>query len=160
MALAPFIGPASKAGKAVKAAAKIATRTVKVKLKEPRPAEGERGVERTHDFRQKQDYLHRASEQERTRATSDLHRDPNLTRGFRREANDTVRRYVKDPEKQKRLLERIKRSDVDHKVDLRVGGQDIRSNLTFTERGANRSAGAQIGNQTRDVPDGTPIHFE
>jgi hypothetical protein len=35
MALAPFIGPASKAGKAVKAAAKIATRTVKEKVKNP-----------------------------------------------------------------------------------------------------------------------------
>lgn len=37
--------------------------------------------------------------------------------------------------------------DLDHKVDLQVGGKDLPQNLQFLNRAVNRSVGAQLRNQ-------------
>jgi hypothetical protein len=163
MALAPFIGPASKAGKAVKATAKIATRTVKGKLKEPRPAEGERGFERRRDFDRMNNDQQRLSEQGQNRVTHNVQRSPNEARNrarYKKDALERGKRFYSDPTKCERFERRVERADVDHRHELQLGGQDIRSNYILRERGANRSVGAQIQGQTKDVPNGTPVDFK
>jgi 5-methylcytosine-specific restriction endonuclease McrA len=54
----------------------------------------------------------------------------------------------------------VQRADVDHRHELQLGGQDIRNNFTLTEKGTNRSVGAQIQGQTRGRPPGTRVDFE
>ncbi len=48
-------------------------------------------------------------------------------------------------------------ADVDHIIDLQLGGADIISNLRPLDLSVNRSLGAQIGRQLRGVPSGTKV---
>ncbi len=47
--------------------------------------------------------------------------------------------------------------DWDHIHDLQLGGKDVRTNLRLTDSSVNRSLGAQIAAQLRDLPYGTRI---
>jgi len=48
-------------------------------------------------------------------------------------------------------------NDVDHVQDLQLGGADVLGNMKPLDSSVNRSLGAQINHQTRDVPAGTRI---
>lgn len=47
--------------------------------------------------------------------------------------------------------------DVDHMIDLQLGGADMFSNMSPLDLSVNRSLGAQIGAQLRGVPVGTCV---
>jgi hypothetical protein len=47
--------------------------------------------------------------------------------------------------------------DVDHIVDLQLGGHDTLVNLTARDRSVNRSLGSQIYHATKDLPDGAIV---
>ena len=49
-------------------------------------------------------------------------------------------------------------NDVDHMVDLQLGGADILSNMWPLDSSVNRSLGAQIQRQIKDLPTGTRIN--
>ena len=48
-------------------------------------------------------------------------------------------------------------SDVDHTIDLQLGGSDTLSNMSPLDSSVNRSLGAQVYQQTKDLPIGTII---
>ena len=52
---------------------------------------------------------------------------------------------------------RTERSDVDHVIDLQLGGADDILNMNPLEMSVNRSLGAQIGNQIRGLEPGARI---
>ena len=45
--------------------------------------------------------------------------------------------------------------DVDHVIDLQLGGADVIVNMEPLDRSVNRSLGAQIQNAIKNYPDGT-----
>jgi hypothetical protein len=47
--------------------------------------------------------------------------------------------------------------DVDHMIDLQLGGADKFSNMSPLDLSVNRSLGSQIGRQLRGVPAGTCV---
>jgi len=47
--------------------------------------------------------------------------------------------------------------DIDHKVDLQLGGKDDITNMWPLDSSVNRSLGKQVNNKIKDLPDGTPI---
>jgi len=49
-------------------------------------------------------------------------------------------------------------SDVDHMVDLQLGGTDTTPNMSPLDKSVNRSLGAQIYQQTKGLPPGTKIN--
>jgi filamentous hemagglutinin len=49
-------------------------------------------------------------------------------------------------------------SDVDHTIDLQLGGTDTIENMHPLNSSVNRSLGAQIRRQTKDLPQGTTIN--
>ena len=49
-------------------------------------------------------------------------------------------------------------SDVDHTVDLQLGGADNLSNMAPLDSSVNRSLGAQVQQQIKGLPPGTPIN--
>ncbi|CAH0446051.1 hypothetical protein LMG9673_04746 [Ralstonia pseudosolanacearum] len=51
-----------------------------------------------------------------------------------------------------------KNSDVDHTIDLQLGGPDTRSNMAPLDSSVNRSLGAQIQQRTKDLSPGTPVN--
>ncbi|HEY7033983.1 MAG TPA: hypothetical protein VH482_21785 [Thermomicrobiales bacterium] len=64
---------------------------------------------------------------------------------------DTTRKYrkqCKNPEP---------KCHVDHLVDLQLGGLDVFANMWFLDPAVNTSFGAQVNNQIRCYPDGTPV---
>jgi hypothetical protein len=48
--------------------------------------------------------------------------------------------------------------DLDHTMDLQLGGSNELINLSGLDRSVNRSFGPQIYNQIRDLPDNTRIN--
>jgi len=50
-----------------------------------------------------------------------------------------------------------KGQDVDHTHDLQLGGKDATNNMKPLDSSVNRSLGAQVQQQTRDLPAGTKI---
>jgi filamentous hemagglutinin len=50
-------------------------------------------------------------------------------------------------------------SDVDHIIDLQLGGADEVSNMSPLDLSVNRSLGAQIAQQIADLPNGTVIRY-
>jgi hypothetical protein len=50
------------------------------------------------------------------------------------------------------------RSDVDHKVDLQLGGAEDVENLRTLDSSVNRSLGAQVRQQTKNLPAGTRVN--
>jgi TolA-binding protein len=167
-AVAYFLGGLSKVGKAagfagrvIKAAAQKVVGKVEVKLREPPPAEGERGAERIRDFGRKQGRLREQSEQGQNEIPRDIpRRNPNEKRKWKRDLLERGKRFYSDPRNFERFEGRAERADVDHRHELQLGGQDIRNNFTLTESGVNRSVGAQIRGQTRGRPPGTRVDFE
>ncbi|WP_247424824.1 hemagglutinin repeat-containing protein, partial [Ralstonia pseudosolanacearum] len=51
-----------------------------------------------------------------------------------------------------------KNSDVDHTIDLQLGGPDTKSNMAPLDSSVNRSLGAQIQQRTKDLSPGTPVN--
>jgi filamentous hemagglutinin len=49
-------------------------------------------------------------------------------------------------------------SDVDHTIDLQLGGADTVSNMAPLDSSVNRSLGAQVQQQIKGLPSGTPIN--
>jgi len=49
-------------------------------------------------------------------------------------------------------------SDVDHTVDLQLGGQNNVSNMAPLDSSVNRSLGAQVQQQIKGLPPGTPVY--
>mgnify|MGYP002589191497 CR=1 FL=1 len=78
-----------------------------------------------------------------TQVTSkeNIHRDPNVTKNFRKNNSD----HIPDG------------YDVDHVIDLQLGGVDSASNLRPLDASVNRSMGAQIHYLIKDLPEGTKI---
>jgi hypothetical protein len=115
-----------------------------------------------HDLEQKRGFLRNGRRRGGLRATDvkNTVRDPKVREEFKRCFEDTLERYVRNPRDRQQIRDHRSRCDVDHKIDLQLGGQDIRSNLTFTNKTVNRSEGAQVGSQLRNVPNGTPIDFQ
>ncbi len=48
--------------------------------------------------------------------------------------------------------------DVDHTIDLQLGGKDVVQNMAPLDQSVNRSLGAQIQQKTKGLPPGTPIN--
>ena len=78
-----------------------------------------------------------------TRVTpkEDIHRDPNVTKDFR----ENNAEFIPDG------------YDIDHVIDLQLGGIDHVSNLRPLDASVNRSMGAQIHYLIKDLPPGTKI---
>ena len=78
-----------------------------------------------------------------TRVTpkEDIHRDPNVTKDFRENNSEFIPAGY----------------DVDHVIDLQLGGIDHVSNLRPLDASVNRSMGAQIHYLIKDLPPGTKI---
>lgn len=51
----------------------------------------------------------------------------------------------------------LSKYDVDHIIDLQLGGADDISNMWFLDRSVNRSMGSQINYLIKDLPPGTKI---
>ncbi|WP_080402663.1 hemagglutinin repeat-containing protein [Burkholderia ubonensis] len=49
-------------------------------------------------------------------------------------------------------------NDVDHTIDLQLGGKDVVQNMAPLDQSVNRSLGAQIQHQTKGLPPGTPVN--
>jgi hypothetical protein len=47
--------------------------------------------------------------------------------------------------------------DIDHKIDLQLGGQDLEDNFWWLNRSVNRSLGPQVWAQICAYPDGTMV---
>ena len=47
--------------------------------------------------------------------------------------------------------------DVDHMIDLQLGGKDLPSNMKPLDSSVNRSLGIQIHQSIKDLPEGTTI---
>jgi uncharacterized protein RhaS with RHS repeats len=57
----------------------------------------------------------------------------------------------------KRQNEVAKGSDVDHRIDLQLGGKDATSNMAPLDSSVNRSFGAQVQQQIKNLPQGTKV---
>jgi hypothetical protein len=64
---------------------------------------------------------------------------------------------VTDPVKADRMLKMLNTCDVDHLIDLQVGGLDSWYNLGLTGRSANRSIGKSLELRMKELPIGTII---
>jgi hypothetical protein len=168
LGLIPFLGPLSKARKAgktlkvAKTAGRIASAKVKekveVKLRQPPPAEGERRTERIRDTERMLRDRNRFAERGEARVTHGVQGDPRVRMEYRTSRSERGERFYADnPEMLQRFRGRVSRSDVDHRLDLQLGGQDIRSNMVFRESGVNRSFGSQTQHQTQGLTEGTRI---
>ncbi|MER9406177.1 HNH endonuclease [Mesorhizobium caraganae] len=49
-------------------------------------------------------------------------------------------------------------NDIDHIIDLQLGGANVLSNFALLDSSVNRSLGAQIWNQIKNLPIGTAIN--
>ena len=74
--------------------------------------------------------------------TKNYNRDPSIVAGYR--ADNAA---IKPPGK----------PDVDHIIDLKLGGKDSYSNLTWFDLSVNRSFGSQVGRTTNALPNGAII---
>jgi hypothetical protein len=54
---------------------------------------------------------------------------------------------------------KVKRMDVDHILDLQLGGKSVLSNLKLLDRSVNRSLGAQIANRMEGMDYGTAVRI-
>ena len=73
---------------------------------------------------------------------------------------------VKNPTRQSNTKSRFEKAggstskseDVDHVIDLQLGGADNPANMKALDKSVNRSMGAQIQQQTKNLPEGTKIN--
>jgi hypothetical protein len=72
--------------------------------------------------------------------------------------NKNIQRGTSETSKFKKINGKTgKRSDIDHKQDLQLGGKDKVSNMWKLDKSVNRSVGRQIQNQIKDLKHGTKI---
>jgi len=81
-----------------------------------------------------------------------------LTRAYR---NDVTKRiesfYQNKPESMQRALDRLRASDIDHILDLQLGGRNVRGNLKTLHSETNQGLGRQIQPQ---IPVGDPVPID
>jgi 5-methylcytosine-specific restriction endonuclease McrA len=71
-----------------------------------------------------------------------------LTREYRRDAVNRINSlYKNNPQAQQNALTRLRKSDIDHIIDLQLGGKNIRSNLKSLDAKTNQNLGGQISRQ-------------
>ncbi len=71
-----------------------------------------------------------------------------ITRDYRKTVIEKVNGIYKDnPEAKSNALSRLKQSDIDHTIDLQLGGQNNMSNLRALDKIVNRSVGTQVQKQ-------------
>lgn len=106
----------------------------------------------------------------KARSLQDLAERGKLSKGHSMVRGSEVRSYrrsliqsaknkweITDPNKFKSITNRIKNMDVDHMHELQLNGLDVRGNLSMLDKSVNRSIGAQIQKQLKDLPVGTKI---
>jgi 5-methylcytosine-specific restriction endonuclease McrA len=101
------------------------------------------GVQRAIETKEKiaKEGRARLNQSQRNRTTTEI---------FRKNAKKQLERQGVNPKVLKKL-------DVDHVHELQLGGSDVSDNLQFLDRSVNRSIGAQISQQTRNLPKNTKI---
>jgi hypothetical protein len=111
------------------------------------------------DYQRKLSALNRAADSGTLGATTA--RDAAQTKAYRRTLKKRImRRYgTSDPAKAQNMIDALKTRDIDHITDLQLGGVDGASNFKSLNSGVNRSLGAQIAPQIRNLPPGTQIEF-
>lgn len=62
-----------------------------------------------------------------------------------------------EPVRFENIKELLRKMDADHLHELQLGGADQKSALWMLDKKVNRSLGAQIQSQLKDVPIGTKI---
>ncbi len=78
-----------------------------------------------------------------------------LTRTYRKQAVKRIERiFVDNPQAKSNALERLKRSDIDHMVDLQLGGSNTMGNLRAMDSFTNQDLGRQIA---RQLPKGKKV---
>ncbi|SFQ54801.1 hypothetical protein SAMN04487920_102121 [Bacillus mycoides] len=87
-------------------------------------------------------------------------RDPQVTKQYRKDAIKKIIEiyYPRDKELAKKLIDKVKYDmDPDHRWDLGLNGEDIRSNLQFMDQFTNRRIGGLLGVQLKDAPYGSRV---
>ncbi len=87
-------------------------------------------------------------------------RDPQVTKQYRKDAIKKIIEiyYPRDKELAKKLIDKVKYDmDPDHRWDLGLNREDIRSNLQFMDQFTNRRIGGLLGVQLKDAPYGSRV---
>lgn len=72
-------------------------------------------------------------------------RDPNLTRQFKKDALAKADQLEKKDSRNKWVKDYVKKADVDHPVELQIGGADNKkTNMVLSDPSVNRSMGSQL----------------
>ncbi len=92
------------------------------------------------------------------RQLADAKRKINALNKANLRVNKNIKRGTTETSKFKKINGKTgKRSDIDHKQDLQLGGTDKVSNMWKLDKSVNRSVGRQIQNQIKDLKHGTKI---
>lgn len=93
------------------------------------------------------------------KAPNPVVRDKYITEKYRYKIKEQAEKQWKksDLERYQNVKKLIDDSHVDHLHELQVMGQDHASNLCMIQPRVNSSIGAQIRQQIKNLPDGTPI---
>jgi hypothetical protein len=112
------------------------------------------------DYQRKVNALQRTTQQNPISPTKP-NRDPSVTRKYRKDPIARVQRRwgTSDPQKAANIVGKIKTMDADHIQELQLNGLDGSPNIKMTNSGLNRSIGAQIAPQIRNLPPGTQIEI-
>ncbi|PFM69158.1 T7SS effector LXG polymorphic toxin [Bacillus cereus] len=87
-------------------------------------------------------------------------RDPQVTKQYRKDVIKKIIEiyYPKDKKLAKELIDKVKYDmDPDHRWDLGLNGEDVRSNLQFMDQFTNRRIGGILGVQLKDAPYGSRV---
>ena len=106
------------------------------------------------DFERKIRHLKKAADEGRLKTVSEQANRRGTTYQYRKKMEEKINvLYKKDEKAKNTLLERLqKQTDIDHKVDLQLGGSDVTKNLKSLDRTVNRSLGSQIQKQLPKEP--------
>jgi len=78
--------------------------------------------------------------------------DPITSRKYRKDLKKRIESiYKNNPEAKRRALEKLEKSDIDHKLDLQLGGSNTRANVNSLDKSVNRSYGKQLDNILKDL---------
>ena len=111
-------------------------------------------------FKKKVDALSRAASKGELKVVKNPKRDPKLTKAYRKQLENKIKlQYGKqNPEFAQKIKERLRdKIDIDHIIELQIGGKDIKSNLKILDQSTNRSFGSQIQHQIKKLPEGAKI---
>jgi 5-methylcytosine-specific restriction endonuclease McrA len=79
-----------------------------------------------------------------------------ITRNYRQKVENKINQTnLLNPQQKSQMIEKLKTKDVDHIVDLQLGGTNKITNLQMLDIKVNRSFGSQISKQIKE--DGVPI---